>query len=389
MLADEPEGPLRGLRVLELGQLIAAPLASALLADFGADVVKVEKPRRGDPVRELALRKNGVSVWQKVSNRNKRSIALDLKDPEDRVLLLHLAAKADVLIENFAPGTMERLGIGFPELQAVNHGLVLLSISGYGQTGPYRSKTGFGRNAEAIGGFAYLNGHADRPPIHAGVPIADSVSGVFGAMAVMMAIYERDRNPDGAGQHIDLALYESIVRILEFVPIVYDQLGIVTERQGATNAYVAPVNTWRTADGKWLSFTGSTQATVERLFKALEMPELIDDPRFVDNEARIVHRDELDEIIGGWFAEHAAADACRVLDEHQVAIARTYSVADMFADDHFRARSALVDVADEQLGGSARVQGVVPKFSRTPGSVRYLGRPLDGDRSSVISDWLG
>ncbi|HEY0398622.1 MAG TPA: CoA transferase [Acidimicrobiia bacterium] len=380
-------GPLTGLRVIDVGQLIAAPLTATLLADFGADVVKVERPGVGDAGREMGPRKGDIPLWWKVNGRNKRSIALDLKDDADREIFRRLVEQADVLVENFAVGVMDRLGLGYETLREWNPGLVQLSVSGFGQTGPRRHSKGFGRNAEAFSGMAYTTGYPDRPPIHLAFPVADSVSGIFGAFAVLAALRERETNPTGEGQMVDLALYEAVFRLMEFTAIAYDQLGEVTEREGARSTYVAPVNTWRTKDGKWASFTGSTQAMVERLFRAIGRPDLLTDPRFLTNKTRMAHRDELDEILSAWMADHTLAEVTRIFDEHQVAIAPVYSIADIFAEPHYWAREAIIEVEDDELG-PVRMQGVVPKFSRTPGAVRHTGPRIDQDRESILADWL-
>jgi crotonobetainyl-CoA:carnitine CoA-transferase CaiB-like acyl-CoA transferase len=380
-------GPLTGLRVIDVGQLIAAPLAATLLADFGADVVKVERPGMGDAGREMGPRKDDVALWWKVNGRNKRSIALDLKDDADREIFRRLVEQADVLVENYAVGVMDRLGLGYETLREWNPGLIQLSVSGFGQTGPRRHSKGFGRNAEAFSGMAYTTGYPDRPPIHLAFPVADSVSGIFGAFAVLAALRERDTNPTGEGQMVDLALYEAVFRLMEFTAIAYDQLGEVTEREGARSTYVAPVNTWRTKDGKWASFTGSTQAMVERLFRAIGRPDLLTDARFLTNKARMAHRDELDEILSAWMADHTLAEVTGIFDEHQVAIAPVYSIADIFAEPHYWAREAIIEVDDDELG-PVRMQGVVPKFSRTPGAVRHTGPRIDQDRESILADWL-
>ncbi|HEV7688740.1 MAG TPA: CoA transferase [Acidimicrobiia bacterium] len=380
-------GPLTGLRVIDVGQLIAAPLTATLLADFGADVVKVERPGVGDAGREMGPRKGDIPLWWKVNGRNKRSIALDLKDDADREIFRRLVEQADVLVENFAVGVMDRLGLGYETLREWNPGLVQLSVSGFGQTGPRRHSKGFGRNAEAFSGMAYTTGYPDRPPIHLAFPVADSVSGIFGAFAVLAALRERETNPTGEGQMVDLALYEAVFRLMEFTAIAYDQLGEVTEREGARSTYVAPVNTWRTKDGKWASFTGSTQAMVERLFRAIGRPDLLTDPRFLTNKTRMAHRDELDEILSAWMADHILAEVTRIFDEHQVAIAPVYSIADIFAEPHYWAREAIIEVEDDELG-PVRMQGVVPKFSRTPGAVRHTGPRIDQDRESILADWL-
>lgn len=381
-------GPLTGVRVLDVGQLIAAPLTAGLMADLGADVVKVERPGHGDPGRDMGPRKGDVPLWWKVNGRNKRSIALDLKSEEDREIFRSLIESTDVLVENFAVGVMDRLGLAYDVLKGWNKGLVHLSVSGFGQTGSRRLAKGFGRTAEAFSGMAYTTGFPDRPPIHLAFPVADCVSGLFGAYAVLAALHERDHNGTGEGQFIDLALYESVFRLMEFTAISYDQIGAITERQGAQSSYVAPVNTWRTKDDKWASFTGSTQATVTRLFVAIDRPELIEDDRFKTNHQRMAHRDELDQIISAWIADHTMDEVLEIFERHDVAIAPVYSIADIFNEPQYWEREAIIDVPDEDLG-HARVQGVVPKFSRTPGEVRWLGPRLDQHREAILKEWTG
>lgn len=383
---QDVSGPLAGLRVIDLGQVVAAPIAASLFADFGADVIKIEHPQRGDPIRKLARSKHGVGLWWKVSARNKRTIALDLGDAEDLDVFHSLVEQADVVLENFAPGVMERLGIGYDTLQERNPRLIQLSISGFGQTGPRRALKAFGRSAEAYSGMAYTNGYPDRPPVHMAFPVADCLSGVLGAFAVMMAVHERAQS--GRGQYIDLALFEAVFRLQEYIPIHYDQLGLVTEREGTSNSYTAPVNTWSTADGKLISFTGSTQGMVERLFHAMERPDLIDDPRFVDNAARVRHREALDAIIGNWMATLTLAEVQERFDANEVAASPILNIADIFDDAHYWERGALVEVEDPDLG-RVRIQGVAPRMSRTPGAIRWLGRGVDADRHTILHDWLG
>jgi succinyl-CoA---D-citramalate CoA-transferase len=386
-MADRGDGPLAGLRVVDAAQLIAGPLCATLLADLGADVVKVERPGAGDALRQLAPHKEGVSLWWKVNGRNKRCIALDLKDAADRETFAGLTDAADVVVENSLPGAMGRLGLGYEQLSARNPALIMLSVTGYGQDGPNRDRRAFGRTAEGFSGMAYLTGYPDRPPTNCGIPVADCVSAVCGAFAVMSAVYERAGNPDGRGQHIDLALYEAVFRLMEFVPIAYDQLHQVTERLGDGNSYVAPVGTWKSADGTWISFTGSTQAMVQRLFVAIGRDDLLTDPRFAENTARVANRDELHSIIAEWIGTHDADEIVAVLDRHQVAISPILSIADIFEDPHFAARDAIVTVPDNDLG-PLRMQGVVPRFSRTPGRVRYAGRAIDADREEILRSWL-
>ncbi len=385
--AQARTGALVGLRVIDLGQMVSASAAATLLADYGADVVKVEHPR-GDPIRKLAPHKDGVPLWYKVNGRNKRTIALDLKTDADRDTFLGLVATADVVVENFVPGTMARLGLSYETLSAANPGLIMLSVSAYGSDGPLSAGRGFGRTAEAFSGMAYITGFPDRAPLHSGFPIADEVTGVLGAAGILAAIYERDRNPRHVGQHLDLGLYETPFRLMEFLVVAYDQLGTVIERTGTEVPYVSPVGTWKTADGKWLSFTGSTQVVVERLFRAIGMADLIDDLRFETNQARIRNRDELNTILSGWLLAQTMDDVVRRFAEHDVPFSPVMSIADIFEHPQYQARRNIVTVEDDDLG-PLRMQSVIPKFSRTPGAVRNAGHAVDADRESVLHDWLG
>src|SRR5579884_112395 len=386
--AQTAQGPLVGLRVLDFGQLIAGPMSATFLADWGADVVKVEPPGVGDSLRRLAPHKDGIALWWKVNGRNKRAIALDLKNEADKATFLELVKVADVAIENYSVGTTRDLGVDYETLKKLNPGLIYLSTSGFGQNGPYAHKRAFGRVAEAFSGMAYITGYADRPPVHAGVPVADCVSGVLGAAAIMAAVYERDRNPKHEGQYIDLALYETPFRLMESLVISYDQLGLVMERGGEKTSYVSPVGTWLTKDGKYASFTGSTQEMVLRLYDAIGHPEMKTDPRFATNEQRVVNRKELEDTITGWISEHTLAEVIDIFDKAGVAIAPYLSIADIVEDPQYAAREAIITIEDDDLG-PVRMQNVVPKFTRTPGKVRHTGRARIGhDQDDVLEDWL-
>ncbi|HZS14439.1 MAG TPA: CoA transferase [Candidatus Dormibacteraeota bacterium] len=386
--AQTAQGPLVGLRVLDFGQLIAGPMSATFLADWGADVVKVEPPGVGDSLRRLAPHKDGIALWWKVNGRNKRAIALDLKNEADKATFLELVKVADVAIENYSVGTTRDLGVDYETLKKLNPGLIYLSTSGFGQNGPYAHKRAFGRVAEAFSGMAYITGYADRPPVHAGVPVADCVSGVLGAAAIMAAVYERANNPKHEGQYIDLALYETPFRLMESLVISYDQLGLVMERGGEKTSYVAPVGTWLTKDGKYASFTGSTQEMVLRLYDAIGHPEMKTDPRFDTNEHRVVNRKELEDTITGWIAEHTLAEVIDIFDKAGVAIAPYLSIADIVEDPQYAAREAIITIEDDDLG-PVRMQNVVPKFTRTPGKVRHTGRARIGhDQDDVLEDWL-
>ena len=384
----ERQGPLRNLRIVDIATIIAGPMAAGLLADFGAEVLKVELPEKGDGLRALRPHKDGVSLWAKVVNRNKKGITLDMRQPEGAELLKRLVADCDVLIENFRPGTLERWGLGPDVLWSVNPKLTILRVSAYGQDGPYASKPGFARIADAMSGFLSLCGPADDAPIHPGYPIADSVTGLFGALGVLTAVLERKENPDAPGQVVAVSLFESMFRILDFLAVEYDQLGEVRQRTGNRNPYAAPGNCYRARDGAWCTLAASTQRVFERLAAAIGRSDLIDDARFADNTARLRHADALDEIIGAWFAARDADEACALLDAEQVTATRVRSIDDLFDDPHVRATDMIVPVADPELG-ELRMQGVVPRFSRTPGAVHRSGPALGADNDEVYGGRLG
>jgi crotonobetainyl-CoA:carnitine CoA-transferase CaiB-like acyl-CoA transferase len=393
MTSDQPEqaerqGPLRNLRILDLATIIAGPLAAGLLADFGAEVLKVEMPGKGDGLRALRPHKDGVSLWAKVVNRNKQGITLDLRKSEGADLVKRLVVDCDVLVENFRPGTMERWGLSPEVLWEANPKLTILRVSAFGQEGPYAEKPGFARVADAMSGFLSLCGPADGAPIHAGYPIADSVTGLFGALGILTALLERKENPDAPGQVVAVSLFESMFRILDFLAVEYDQLGEVRQRTGNRNPYAAPGNVYRTRDGQWCTLAASTQSVFERLAGAIGRPDLIEDPRFAANTDRLANHDDLDAVIGDWFAAHDADDACAQLDAAAVSAARVRTIDDLFADPQVQASGMLVRVADPELG-TLRMQGVTPRFSRTPGAVHRSGPVLGADNDAVYRRFLG
>jgi crotonobetainyl-CoA:carnitine CoA-transferase CaiB-like acyl-CoA transferase len=363
-------------------------MSTTLLADYGADVVKVEPPGRGDSLRQLAPFNNDIPLWWKVNARNKRCVALDLKDPDDLATFYELVKVADVVVENYSVGTAADLHVNYESLREINPHVIMLSVSGYGQTGPYSHRRAFGRTAEAFSGLAHVTGYSDKPPGHSAFPVADEVTGVFGALAVLAAVYERDQNPSREGQYIDLALYEAPFRLMEFIPIKYDQLGETTERGGFRVSYVCPSGTWATSDDHFICFTGSTEEIVRRLFRAIDRDDLIKDERFSTNAARVQNRDDLEPIITEWVAEHSLESVVKSFDTHDVAFSSYMNIADIFQDPHYKDRGSIVEVEDEDLG-TVRMQGVAPKFGRTPGSIRHTGRTKIGsDQEDVLQDWL-
>ena len=379
------DGPLVGVRVLDLATMMAAPWAAAFLADYGADVIKVERPGSGDHARAFGLQKDGESVFWKTLARNKRSLALDLKHPEGRDIVLRLVRSCDVVIENFRPGVLDRLGFGFEALRAVNPKVVMLSVTGYGQDGPYADRPGFGTLIEAMSGFAASNGSPDGPPILPAIPLADGVAGVFGALAVMIALYERDARGGGAGQRIDLSLFEPLTRLLEGHVLEYEALGIVRERLGNRSLTSAPRNAYVAADGRWVALSASAQPVFERLARAIGRPDLIDDERFRTNHERIHHAELLDAIVGGWIATRPRDEAIAELSALGAAVGPIYDVAELLDDPHVRARGSFERHEDPVLG-ALRVPAVTARFSRTPGRVRHLGPALGADGDAILRE---
>lgn len=380
-------GPLAGLRILDLATVVAGPLAATLLADLGADVVKVELPDGRDGLRHLPPHKDGVPLWWKVANRNKKGISLDVRTPEGRALFLRLLPEVGVLVENFRTGTMDKWGLDAATLFEANPKLTILRVTGFGQTGPYRSRPGFARVFEAMSGFTSINGLKGGAPLNLGFPISDAVAGLFGAIGILAAAFHRLKHPDEPGQEIDLAATEGMFRVLDFLAVEYDQLGIVRERLGNLSAYSAPSNIYATRDGKWLSMAVSAQSIFERLCEAIGRPDLLADPRYADNQARVVNRDSLDEEIAAWARAHDLATAAETLAGHEVTFSPVYSIKDVFEDAHFKAREMIVSVTDDTLGPLC-MQNVVPRFSRTPGQVRSTGPDL-GQHNAEIYGTLG
>ncbi|NYT36077.1 CoA transferase [Allopusillimonas soli] len=380
-------GPLNGLRVLDMSTVYAGPFAATLLGDLGAEVLKVEQPGQGDSLRGLPPYKDGVPLWWKVTNRNKRGVTIDFHRQEGLDLLAKLLPRYDVLVENFRPGKLDSWGITKAWIHDINPELTILRVTGFGQTGPYSHRPGFARVFEAMTGFTNICGEADGPPLHLGFPIADAVAGLFGAVGILAALYQRHANGALKGEEIDCSLMESMFRIMEFLPIEYDQLGIVRQRSGSFSQYAAPGNIYRTRDGKWASIAASTQSIFERLCRALGRSELIADERFLTNPMRVAHRQEIDEIIRDEISKHSIASLCDILDEHEVGFSPIYDIADIFQDPHFAARQALVAVPDDELG-TVRMQNVAPVFSNSPGAVRHAG-PYIGQHNDEVFASLG
>ncbi|MDB5743943.1 MAG: Formyl-CoA transferase [Polaromonas sp.] len=378
-----PQGPLAGLKVLELGQLIAGPFAAKTLGDFGADIIKIESPGAGDPLRKWRLLKDGTSVWWQVQSRNKRSVALDLKQPAAQEIVRKLAAESDVLIENFRPGAMEGWGLGPDALLQLNPRLIMLRISGYGQTGPYRDKPGFGVVAEAMSGLRHLTAEPGRVPVRVGVSLGDTLAALHGVIGILLAMQERHRS--GKGQVIDVALYEAVFNCMESLLPEYSAFGAVRGAAGSALPGIAPSNAYRCKDEGYALIAGNGDSIFKRLMNTIGRPELGADPQLADNAGRVAHVDRLDEAIGQWTARHTVDEVMALLDQASVPAGRIYTVADIAADPHYRARGMLGEVRMND-GSLLTVPGIVPKLSRTPGSHRRNAPGIGQDTDAVLQE---
>jgi formyl-CoA transferase len=376
-------GPLQGLKVLELGQLIAGPFAAKTLGDFGADVIKVEPPGTGDPLRHWRMLKDGTSVWWQVQSRNKRSIALDLKNPEAQDIVRRLARESDVLIENFRPGALEGWGLGPDKLLEANPRLIVLRISGYGQTGPYRDRPGFGVVAEAMGGMRHLTGEPGRVPVRVGVSIGDTLASLHGVIGILLALNERHRS--GKGQVIDIALYEAVFNCMESLLPEYSAFDAVRGPAGSAMPGIAPTNAYRCADGGYAIVAGNGDSIFKRLMGVIGRTDLANDPELANNAGRVKRVEEIDAAIGAWTAQRPVGDVLAALDAASVPAGRIYTVADISADPHYRERGMLQEVAMDD-GSKLMVPGIVPKLSATPGSQRTPAPKLGENTDEVLRE---
>lgn len=387
-MMNQARMPLEGLRVLDIATMMAAPWAGTYLADFGADVIKVEHPQKGDTARNYGAKKNGISLFWKTIGRNKKSITLDIRSEKGKEIFLKLVKGTDILLENFRPGTMEKWGLDWSVLSSVNPRLIWVRCSGFGQDGPYASRGGFGTVAEAMSGFAYVNGYPDSPPTLPPMPLADGVCSTFIALAAMLAVYERDVLGSGQGQIIDISLYEPLMRYLESAVVEYSVLGTVPQRYGNRLPTTAPRNLYRTKDDKWIALSASAQPVAEKVFRAIGREDLITDPRFCDNQSRVKNVDELDVIIGGWIGERTLEEALGELLATGAVVGPVYDMQQIFEDVHYKYRGSLVEFKDAQLG-RIMVPNVFCKFSRTPGQVKHLGTELGAHNEEIYGQRLG
>ena len=376
-------GPLRGLKVIELGQLIAGPFAAKTLADFGAEVIKIEPPGTGDPLRKWRLLKDGTSVWWQVQSRNKRSVALDLRTAEGQDIVRQLATQADVLIENFRPGAMEEWGLGPEVLQALNPRLIMLRISGYGQTGPYRNRPGFGVVAEAMGGLRHLTAEPGRVPVRVGVSIGDSLASLHGVIGILLALQHRQAT--GLGQVVDVALFEAVFNCMESLLPEYSAFGAVREPAGSALPGIAPTNAYRCKDGGYVLVAGNGDSIFKRLMTAIGRRDLADDPGLADNTGRVARVDELDAAIGAFTATCSVDEALAVLEQASVPSGKIYTIVDIAKDPHYAARGMLQPLRMPD-GSEMLVPGIVPRLSASPGGQHRLAPALGQDTDAVLAE---
>ena len=408
-------GALEGIRILELGTLIAGPLATRIMADFGAEVIKVEPPGGGDPLRTWGTLTPHGSLWSLVQTRNKKTITLDLKNPRAREVVRRLASKCDVVIENFRPGKLEEWGLGYEDLKEANPDLIMVRVSGFGQTGPYRDRPGFGNIAESMGGIRYITGYPDRPPVRVGLSIGDAVAALYAVIGTLLALHRRDaaaaqgrgangqgreakgqgreakgqgRGAGGQGQVVDVALTEAVFSLMESILPEYASFGVVRERLGNTLAVTAPSNIYRTGDGKWVAIGGNGPGIFRRLTAIIGQPELADDPRFKDNPSRVANVQELDEIISAWTGSHPMEELLKLLEEAEVPSGPVHSIADIVADPQFQSRGMIVEKEDPRVG-KITMPGVVPVLSETPGQINWVGPNPGAFNQEIYSDLLG
>ena len=376
--------PLDGIKVLELGQLIAGPFATKMLAEFGAEVIKIEPPGTGDPLRKWRLLHEGTSVWWASQSRNKKSVTLNLHEPEGQALIRRLVREVDVIVENFRPGTLEKWNLGFEALKAINPKLIMLRVSGYGQTGPYKDLPGFGVVGEAMGGLRYLSGEPGRTPVRVGISIGDSLSALHGVIGVLLALRHRDQF-QGDGQVVDVALYESVFNMMESMMAEYSVFGEVRQPAGSSLPGITPSNAYRCADGKYALVAGNGDSIFKRLMTLIGRDDIGNDPVFAHNDGRARQAEYIDEVIGQWTAQHSLESVLQQLHAHRIPAGRIYDAADIAHDPHYQARDMLVD-GELEDGTPVTLPGILPKLSITPGEVRRRAPTLGQDTRQVLDD---
>jgi len=394
-----PKGPLAGIKVLELGTLIAGPFCARMLGEFGADVIKIESPQGGDPIRQWRVLKDGNSLWWSIQSRNKKSITLNMKDKRAQDIARRLALDADIIIENYRPGVLEKWDLGYEQLKAINPALIMVRLSGYGQTGPMRDAPGFGAIGESMGGIRYVSGHPDRPPVRIGISIGDSIASLHGAMGALMALRHRDVTGGrwngqtgeackaGQGQMVDVALYEAVFNMMESLVPEYDHAGVVRERTGGALPGIVPSNTYTTADGENIVIAGNGDAIFKRLMSAIGREDMADDPQLANNAGRVPRTQEIDEAIQAWCSGQRIDTALAALQAADVPVSKIYSVRDMMQDPQFLARQMFEQHLFKD-GTPVKLPAVTPKLSETPGGTRWIGPEL-GEHTDEVLVTLG
>ncbi|MBO6518557.1 MAG: CoA transferase [Rhodospirillales bacterium] len=387
MTDDGKKTPLQGLRVIDASTVIAGPTIGMLMGDFGADVIKVEHPR-GDVLRNTGYQKDGVGLWFKMANRNKRCVTLNFGSDEGQKLFKELIKTTDVLIENFRTGTMEKWGLGWEDLKAINPRLVMIRVTGFGQTGPYKNRPGFGTIAEAFSGFAAITGEPDGPPTLPNFGLADGVAAAYGTFAAMFALYHRDAQKAGVGQYIDLSIYEPLFQVMGPQPLQFDQLGVIQQRWGNRSKNNAPRNTYQTKDGHWVAISTNSPAIVTRVLTLCGGKEAAEDPRFQTPQSRVEHIEEVDGIVAGWIAQHDLATVLDAFEKAEAAIGPAYTIDQIFDDPQYQARNDIIELDDEDLG-KMRMTNAFPFMSETPAEIRHAGPRKGQHNEDIFSGELG
>ncbi len=383
-MSESAAQPLAGVKVLELGNMIAAPFCTRILAEFGAEVIKIEDPKGGDQLRQWRKMYKGTSLWWLAQARNKKSLAVDLRSVEGQEIVRTLAARSDIVVENFRPGTLERWGIGWEALKSLNAGLVMVRLSGYGQTGPYKDRPGFGVVGEAMGGMRYVTGYPDQPPVRMGISIGDTLAALYGAIGALVALHHRKVN-GGVGQMVDLALYEAVFSVMESLVPEFDVLGFVRERAGNALPGIVPSNTYPTRDGKYVIIGANGDKIFKRLMNAVGRVDLADDPSLATNDGRVARTAELEGVIAGWCKSNDLDHVLSVLERAEVPFSKVYDARDIMSDPHYAARG-MIEQHTLPDGRSVKLPAVVPRLSETPGRTRWLGPKLGAHTDEVLAE---
>ncbi len=380
--------PLEGVRVLEMGQLLAGPFASVLLAWFGAEVIKIEPPKIGDPLRKWRKVYQGTALWWYILGRNKKCVTLNLKDPRGQEIVKRLAGTVDVVVENFKPGTLEKWGLGYDDLKKINPGLIMARVSGYGQTGPYASRPGYANVAEGFGGMRYVTGFPDRPPARSNLSLGDTLAGLHAALGILMALYHRDAKGAGRGQMIDVAIYEACFNMMESLIPEYDKLGEIRERQGSKISGIVPTSTYPTKDGKYIIIGGNGDAIFKRLMIVAGRKDLAEDVRLADNEGRVVHEELIDRAIEEWTLSKSFDELHQALDKADVPNGPILSAAEIVKEPHYIARGMFEEL-EIGAGDTVKLPTLIPKLSQTPGGTNWIGPPLGAHNREIYHGLLG